>query len=214
MVSNDVSLGRVSLVGTTVKRVERLPKDLVVDEKHSWLLGEKIYLPTVVGGGVFLGVGVTNKADAADLEAGYGEFKTEVRVRDPKNHHRWACFFTTQSSLSALTILQTIAGRWSLEVAFYEAKQYLGIEHTQSRLPKAVNRLFPIGMRLLSLVKFWFITSGIHTSFAKVSCNPGIIRKPNPRFPIWWLLCAALEGPTDFIQPLLLPMSCIKLFSS
>lgn len=77
-----VSLGRVSLVGTTVKRVERLPKDLVVDEKHSWLLGEKIYLPTVVGGGVFLGVGVTNKADAADLEAGYGEFKTEVLELD------------------------------------------------------------------------------------------------------------------------------------
>lgn len=77
-----VSLGRVSLVGTTVKRVERLPKNLTVDEKHSWLLGEKIYLPTVAGGGVFLGVSVTNKADAADLEAGYGEFKTEVLELD------------------------------------------------------------------------------------------------------------------------------------
>ncbi len=30
-------LGRFSLVGTTVKSPQRLPADLVADEKHSWL---------------------------------------------------------------------------------------------------------------------------------------------------------------------------------
>ena len=32
-------LGRCSIVGTTVKNPERLPQDLVADEKHSWLKG-------------------------------------------------------------------------------------------------------------------------------------------------------------------------------
>jgi hypothetical protein len=32
-------LGRFSLVGTPIKRADRLPTDLVADEKHSWLNG-------------------------------------------------------------------------------------------------------------------------------------------------------------------------------
>ena len=35
------SLGRVSLVGSTVKRVEKLPLHLVADEKHSECKGKK-----------------------------------------------------------------------------------------------------------------------------------------------------------------------------
>lgn len=34
-------LGRFSLVGTTIQRADRLPKDLVADEKHSWLNGQR-----------------------------------------------------------------------------------------------------------------------------------------------------------------------------
>jgi len=36
-------VGRFSLVGTTVKNPERFPKDLVADEKHSGLKGERVY---------------------------------------------------------------------------------------------------------------------------------------------------------------------------
>ena len=35
-------LGRFSLVGTTVKTAEHLPTDLVADEKHSWLQGQRV----------------------------------------------------------------------------------------------------------------------------------------------------------------------------
>ena len=38
------SLGRNSLVGTTVNDPENLPADLCADEKHSWLKGERVYL--------------------------------------------------------------------------------------------------------------------------------------------------------------------------
>ena len=37
-------------------------------------------------------------------------------------------------------------------------------------------------MLVLSLVKFWFITSGVHTSFAKVSCGPWNGHKTEPAF--------------------------------
>ena len=41
------------MVGATVQDPERLPEHLVVDEKHTWWLGEKHYLATTVGGAVF-----------------------------------------------------------------------------------------------------------------------------------------------------------------
>jgi hypothetical protein len=43
------SLGRFSVVGTTVKDAVRLPKDLVADEKHSWLGGERFVCPQPYG---------------------------------------------------------------------------------------------------------------------------------------------------------------------
>lgn len=48
-------LGRLSVVGTTVKTPECLPQDLVADEKHSRLDGEKIYIATTAAEGCLLG---------------------------------------------------------------------------------------------------------------------------------------------------------------
>ncbi len=41
-----VSFGRNSIVGTTVKEADKLPADVLADEKHSRLKGEKVYIPT------------------------------------------------------------------------------------------------------------------------------------------------------------------------
>ena len=46
------SLGRFSLVGTTVQAAERLPRHLVADEKHTTLVEDKtrkVYLATTAG---------------------------------------------------------------------------------------------------------------------------------------------------------------------
>ena len=50
------SLGRFSLVGTTVKDPERLPPHLVADEKHTPSSGKKVYLAATAGGGCCLGL--------------------------------------------------------------------------------------------------------------------------------------------------------------
>jgi hypothetical protein len=56
------SLGRNSIVGTTVKSPERLPDNLGADEKHSRLKGEKVYVPTTVGDQCILGASVSEDA--------------------------------------------------------------------------------------------------------------------------------------------------------
>ncbi|MBX7218543.1 MAG: hypothetical protein K1Y36_01215 [Blastocatellia bacterium] len=78
-----VSLGRVSPVGTTVKDPQRLPHHLVADEKHTWLLGEPVFVPTLAAQGVVLGVSMTEAADTEALVSGYGDFKAEARELDP-----------------------------------------------------------------------------------------------------------------------------------
>jgi len=78
-----LSLGRASIVGTTIKDPNKLPQHLVADEKHTWLKGTRVYLPTTVAEGCLLGVGLTEAADGAALTQGYGEFQKEARLLDP-----------------------------------------------------------------------------------------------------------------------------------
>ena len=59
-------LGRFSVVGTTVKRPAPLPKDLVADEKHSWLKGERVYIATTAANDCILGASVAQSASQTD----------------------------------------------------------------------------------------------------------------------------------------------------
>jgi hypothetical protein len=73
-------LGRFSVVGTTVKAPERLPQDLVADEQHSRLDGEKIYIATTAGEGCILGASVADSASEAALRQAYGVFAEKARA--------------------------------------------------------------------------------------------------------------------------------------
>jgi hypothetical protein len=70
----ECSLGRSSLVGTTVTAAERLPRHLVADEKHTTMAGEKVYLA----------MALAESAGNDDLEAAYGVFRSEARHLDPE----------------------------------------------------------------------------------------------------------------------------------
>lgn len=71
-------LGRFSVVGTTVKTSVDLPCDLVGDEKHSRLAGEKIYIATTAGEGCILGASVVDSASEVALTQAYGVFAAEA----------------------------------------------------------------------------------------------------------------------------------------
>jgi hypothetical protein len=80
------SLGRFSLVGTTIQAAERLPRHLVADEKHTTLTENKtrkIYLAATAGGGCCLGLALAETAGSDDLTKAYGVFRDEARRLDP-----------------------------------------------------------------------------------------------------------------------------------
>ena len=77
------SIGRYSLVETTVQHPDNLPPHLAADEKHSWLDGVKVYIATVCGWGCILGASVATKADETALSEAYGVFKHEAQAVKP-----------------------------------------------------------------------------------------------------------------------------------
>jgi len=76
------SLGRNSIVGTTIKNPENLPKHLLADEKHSRILGDKAYIATTVGNQCILGTSVAKDAGEKSLTSAYGVFKKEAQCLD------------------------------------------------------------------------------------------------------------------------------------
>ena len=79
----ELALGRPTIVGSTVKQPEKLPAHVLADEKHTWALGQEVYVATTVGGGCILGATVTDAASADALEAAYGECAQEARTLSP-----------------------------------------------------------------------------------------------------------------------------------
>jgi len=77
-----VAVGQASVVGATVKTADQLPVHLAVDEKHTWVGAEKVYVPTTVAHECILGVTVVTDASTEALTEGYGELVAEARHMD------------------------------------------------------------------------------------------------------------------------------------
>ncbi|RKZ49198.1 MAG: hypothetical protein DRR08_31165 [Candidatus Parabeggiatoa sp. nov. 2] len=76
-------MGRYNMVGTTVKDVDSIPKDVAVDEKHCWISGEKAYIATTVAENGYLGASISPSVEEEDLTASYGQFKQEAQQVQP-----------------------------------------------------------------------------------------------------------------------------------
>ncbi len=75
----EASLGRYSIVETTIKSADKLPENLSADEKHAYLSRLKVFIACIAGNGCILGAEVCGNADQESLEKGYGVFKEEAR---------------------------------------------------------------------------------------------------------------------------------------
>jgi len=78
------AFGRYNLVGSTVKVADKMPKDLLADEKHAKAHGGKWYVGTTVAQDCVLGASVSTTADAVGLIAAYEVFKQEAQAIDPQ----------------------------------------------------------------------------------------------------------------------------------
>ena len=102
------ALGRNSIVGTTVKKPEDIPQHLGADEKHTRILGNKVYVATTVGEQCILGASVAKDAGEEALKEAYGVFKKEAQWVKPDyspetvnidgwkaTQKAWACLFAS-----------------------------------------------------------------------------------------------------------------------
>jgi hypothetical protein len=77
------SLGRNSIVGTTIRNPTDIPEHLAADEKHTWILNDKVYVATTVGNECILGASVAKDASEESLKPAYKVFKDEAQCLSP-----------------------------------------------------------------------------------------------------------------------------------
>jgi hypothetical protein len=83
-----------------------------------------------------------------------------VAVEALKGGRGREAFYSTAYTATATEILTWYAWRWSVEVAFHDAKQHLGFEDPQGWSRKAVERTAPVAMLLYGLIVLWFVQQG------------------------------------------------------
>ena len=79
----ETQFGRKSIVATTVKTAE-IPVDLLADEHHSKINGDKVAIATTVTHGVVLGAEVCSGFSKDELTEGYEVFAMEAKEVEPK----------------------------------------------------------------------------------------------------------------------------------
>lgn len=106
-------LHQYSIVGTTIRKEEFLPTDLLADEHHIKVKGEKAYVATTAGANCFLGMKVCPKADEESLTIGYADFKEEAQDLNadyqPSTVNTdgwWATQNTWQNLFSAIKVIE------------------------------------------------------------------------------------------------------------
>lgn len=105
------SIGRNSIVATTIKNTDNLPGHLSADEKHTKCCGEKIYIATTVANGCILGAAVSESAGDKGLLSAYLEFMDEAWQLNPDyypesvNTDGWKATKNAWSEICEFTVL-------------------------------------------------------------------------------------------------------------
>lgn len=81
---------------------------------------------------------------------------TVLLFHDLEGQWRDEVLVSTQVGLSAAAVLAEYRKRWSIEVAFHDSKQYLGLEDPEVRTPQSVARAHPLAWFALSLALLWY----------------------------------------------------------
>jgi hypothetical protein len=105
-----------------------------------------------------------------------------VVVRDPSGRRRDEAFFCTDLGVDAAFILEGYARRWTLEVAFYNQKQFLGFEDPQTQTATAVARTAPLAGIVYDLVLLWYATRVQQGQAATWLARPWYRSKTAPSF--------------------------------
>lgn len=83
-----------------------------------------------------------------------------VLVRDPAGEWRDEALVTTDPNASAGFVIAGYCRRWSVELAFFDSKQYLGLNEPRVRAERSVERAHPMAWFVGSLTILWYSASG------------------------------------------------------
>jgi hypothetical protein len=163
--------------GRTRRRGERLPTPAAMAQarQHWHRLTVKIYgrqVPTTVF-----------RCTALWYTALRDQPVRLVIVRDPAGKRKDDIFFCTDLTASARFVLETYAKRWTLEVTFHDAKQYLGLEDSPAQAAHAVERTAPMAALVYALVLLWYAGRSQEQRGAPWPLRPWYRHKTAPSFP-------------------------------
>jgi hypothetical protein len=91
---------------------------------------------------------------------------------------------TTDLTTPVAAIVERYAGRWSIEVAFEDAKQITGVGEARNRTRRAVERTVPFGLYTQSVVIVWYHLAGHHPSVVRDRRHhaPWYVTKQHPSY--------------------------------
>lgn len=91
-------------------------------------------------------------------------------------------FFCTDQEVSVAYLLERYASRWSIEVTFFDMKQFLGFADSQAWSRLAVERTAPFVAYLYTIIIIWYATSVPGTQLAFFPVRPWYRHKKAPSF--------------------------------
>lgn len=83
-----------------------------------------------------------------------------VLVRDPSGEWRDEALVATDPKVTATFVILGYCRRWSVELAFFDSKQHLGLHDPRVRSERSVERAHPMAWFLESLVIVWYCVEG------------------------------------------------------
>jgi hypothetical protein len=104
-----------------------------------------------------------------------------VLVRDPAGQWRDEALVTTDPTASVAFVIEGYCRRWSVELAFFDSKQYLGLHDPRVRSERSVERAHPMAWFLESLVILWYCVDG-HRGSHVARDRPWYQQKVTPTF--------------------------------
>lgn len=91
-------------------------------------------------------------------------------------------FFCTDPMVSVQYLLEQYASRWSIEVTFFDIKQYLGFADSQAWSEAAVQRTAPFVGYLYTFIVIWYATAGKGSPLDIIPHRPWYTTKRCPSF--------------------------------
>jgi hypothetical protein len=104
-----------------------------------------------------------------------------VLIRDPLGQWRDEALVATDPTVSAEFVIQGYCRRWSVELAFFDSKQYLGLHDPRVWSEKSVERAHPMAWFVGTLTILWYCLEG-HEGSHVVRDRPWYVQKVTPTF--------------------------------